>query len=174
MTWEQKVLQKQRELERLQRKKRVLKCLCTNQEFHLQNQKEKRKNKVYNFLIIAILFDFLHYNIYPLFAEEIQYYIYNCTQSIAFLLYIYVIYLFIPKERLLMHFVINSWLWFSIGDVIEIVYNSKEVDFLNMEHIALFVSVLLFCYKFNKQLYLELKILGIGFKLALWKSILFN
>ena len=73
-----------------------------------------------------------------------------------------------------MHFVINSWLWFSIGDVIEIVYNSKEVDFLNMEHIALFVSVLLFCYKFNKQLYLELKILGIGFKLALWKSILFN
>ena len=105
MTWEQKVLQKQKELERLQRKKRVLKCLCTSQESQHQNQNQK--NKVYHFLIIAILFDFLHYNIYPLFAEGLQYYIYNCTQSIAFLLYIYVIYLFIPKERLLMHFVIN-------------------------------------------------------------------
>ena len=172
MTWEQKVLQKQKELERLQRKKRVLKCLCTSQESQYQNQNQK--NKVYHFLIIAILFDFLHYNIYPLFAEGLQYYIYNCTQSIAFLLYIYVIYLFIPKERLLMHFVINSWLWFSIGDVIEIVYNSKEVDFLNMEHITLMISVLIFCYKFHKQLYLELKILGVGLKLAVWKSILFN
>jgi len=172
MTWEQKVLQKQKELERLQRKKRVLKCLCTSQEFQYQNQNQK--NKVYHFLIIAILFDFLHYNIYPLFAEGLQYYIYNCTQSIAFLLYIYVIYLFIPKERLLMHFVISSWLWFSIGDVIEIVYNSKEINFLNMEHITLMISVLLFCYKFHKQLYLELKILGVGLKLAVWKSILFN
>lgn len=171
MTWEQKVLQKSRELEHLQRKKKVLSCLCTNQEFQSQNQKN---DKPYYFLIIAILFDFLHYNVHPLFAEDLQYYIYNCTQSITFLLYIYVIYLFVPKERLLMHFIINSWLWFSVGDVIEIVYNSKEVNFLNMEHIALFISVLIFCYKFNKQLYLEFKILWVGLKLAVWKSILQN
>lgn len=166
MTWEQKILLKTKELERLQRKKQVLKCLCTSQESQYQNQ----SNKVYYFLIIAILFDFLHYNIHPLFVEDLQYYIYNCTQSISFLLYIYVIYLFVPKERLLMHFIINSWLWFSVGDVIEIVYDSKEVNFLNMEHIALFFSVLFFCYKFRKQLYLEIRILN----LLIWKSISVN
>lgn len=113
------------------------------------------------------MFDFIHYNIYPLFAEDIQLYVYDATQSITFLLYIYAIYKLIPKQFLTMHFITCAWLWFSVGDTASIIYDSKTLEYFDLEHVCLFINVLIFSYKFYDELYLRYEILMCRFKLIL-------
>jgi hypothetical protein len=126
---------------------------------HLQRQSK--------WVLIAFIFDLLHYNIYPLFAEGQQLYIYDATQSIAFLFYIYAIHKLIPKELMLMHFVTGAWLWFSVGDVFNVVYNADALQDLRFENWCLLLNVFMFSYKFNDELLLRYRIYMCWFKLVL-------
>ena len=84
-------------------------------------QKLKQSSK---FVIFAIVFDYFHYSLWELFPEAQQIYIYDSTQSLAFLFYVYAIYKMIPEQLQIMNAVCSMWLWFSVGDCITIIYSS--------------------------------------------------
>jgi len=164
--WEKQELKKrivQKELEHLQKRRKVENYANLDLVNHLQ-----RKSK---FVIFAIIFDLLHYNIYPLFDEGLQLYVYDSTQSIAFLFYIYAIYKLIPKELVLMHFILGAWLWFSIGDVFNVVYVSNGLDGLRLENWLLLFNVSVFSYKFRDELYLRWEILRFNLNMERYEGV---
>lgn len=147
-----------KELVDLQKRKKGVNYVNQDLVKHLQKQSK--------WILIAFIFDLLHYNIYPLFAEN-QLYVYDATQSIAFLFYIYAIHKLIPKELMLMHFVTGAWLWFSIGDVFNVVYNANALQDLRLENWCLLLNVFMFSYKFNDEMLLKYRIAMCWFKLVL-------
>lgn len=162
-TWEQIKRRKitvQKELVDLQRRKKVESYV--SHESLLNHLKRSSK-----WVLIAFIFDLIHYNIYPLFAEDSQLYVYDATQSIAFLFYIYAIHKLIPKELMLMHFITGAWLWFSIGDVFNVVYDADVLEGIRFENWCLLLNVFMFSYKFNNELLLRYNIYMCWFKLIL-------
>ena len=160
--WEKQELKKRialKELEHLRKRKKVERCVNLDLVDHLQSNSK--------YIILAILFDVIHYNIYPLFDEGVQLWVYDSTQSIAFLFYIYAIYKIIPKQLLMVHFILSTWLWFSIGDVFNVVYNVNNTIGFRLENLLLLFNLFIFGYKFRKELYLRLEILICRFKLIL-------
>ena len=132
---------------------------------NLENQDlVKHLQKQSKWVLIAFIFDLIHYNIYPLFPEDSQIYVYDASQSIAFLFYIYAIYKLIPKQLMLMHFITSAWLWFSVGDVFNVVYGLEGV---RLENWCLLLNLLLFAYKFKDELLLRIEILICYTKLVL-------
>jgi len=132
---------------------------------NLENQDlVKHLQKQSKWVLIAFIFDLIHYNIYPLFPEDSQIYVYDASQSIAFLFYIYAIYKLIPKELMLMHFITSAWFWFSVGDVFNVVYGLEGV---RLENWCLLLNLLLFAYKFKDELLLRIEILICYTKLVL-------
>ena len=138
----------QKEQEDHQRKRKVESYENQDLVKHLQKQSK--------WILLAFIFDLIHYNIYPLFSEDSQLYVYDSTQAIAFLFYIYAIYKLIPKQLMLMHFITSAWLWFSIGDVFNVVYNT---DYVNLENWCLLFNLILFAFKFRYELLLRIEIL---------------
>ena len=162
-TWERIKRRKitvQKELEGLQRRKKAESYV--NHESLLNHLKKQSK-----WVLIAFIFDLIHYNIYPLFAEDSQMYVYDATQSIAFLFYIYAIHKLIPKELMLMHFITGAWLWFSVGDVFNVVYDADVLKGIRFENWCLLLNVFMFSYKFNNELLLRYNIYRCWFKLIL-------
>jgi hypothetical protein len=94
-------------------------------------------------------------------------YVYDTSQSVAFLLYIYAIYKLVPEQLMLMHFITSAWLWFSIGDVFNMVYNADAIESIRFENWLLLFNVFLFSYKFKYELLLKYEILLYAFKLRL-------
>jgi hypothetical protein len=143
------------------------------QDDHLRKKKEekcenhvlKHLQKQSKWVLVAIVFDLIHYNIYPIFPEELQLYVYDSTQSIAFLFYIYAIYKIIPKQLMLMHFILSAWVWFSLGDVFNVVYNYNAVNEIRFENYCLLLNILMMCYKFREHLYLQYAILLFNLKI---------
>ena len=160
--WEKQIVKKrtvQKELVDLLKRKKDERCENPKLERHLKRN--------FKFIIIAFLFDFVHYNIYPLFAEGSQLYVYDATQSIAFLFYIYAIYKLIPKQYVMYQFILSCWLWFSLGDVFNVVYNTNLVTGFSLENVCLLFNVFVFSYKFRYELYLRCNILICRLKLVL-------
>ena len=124
----------------------------------------------FKYVVVAIIFDLLHYNIYPFFEEAYQVHIYDSSQSMAFLLYIYALYKVIPKEIIIAHFVLSTWLWYSIGDVINVVYELNHPG-LKLENILLLLNFLIFTYKFRSQMSLRIDIFICEIKLVLHERI---
>jgi len=158
-TRKQRKQQKQVEQEDHQRRKKAGNYENQDLVKHLQKQSK--------WILIAFIFDLIHYNIYPLFNEDSQLYVYDASQSIAFLFYIYAIYKLIPEELILMHFITSAWLWFSIGDVFNVVYNTGAIQGLRLENWCLLFNILVFSYKFRYELLLRLEILICYTKLML-------
>jgi len=123
-------------------------------------------------IILACVFDLIHYNIYPLFEEHLHIYIYDSTQSIAFLLYIYAIYKLIPEKLLIMHLLLTSWLWFSIGDVLNVVYNYGSTQEYNFDNLFLMFTVLQISYKFRHNILLNLEVLRFNLKIERYEGVL--
>ena len=88
----------------------------------------------------------------------------------AFLLYIYALYKVIPKEIIIAHFVLSTWLWYSIGDVINVVYELNHPG-LKLENILLLLNFLIFTYKFRSQMSLRIDIFICEIKLVLHERI---
>ena len=123
-------------------------------------------------ILLAVVFDLLHYNIYPLFDEHLHLYIYDSSQSIAFLFYIYAIYRLIPKELIIMSVVTSTWLWFSVGDVFNVVYNYNAVNEVRLDNIFLVFNVIMLCYKFRGYLYLQWEIFKFNLKIDRYEGVL--
>jgi hypothetical protein len=149
----------QKEQEDHQRKRKVGNLENQDLVKHLQKQSK--------WVLIAFIFDLFHYNIYPLFSQDSQLYVYDTSQSVAFLLYIYAIYKLVPEQLMLMHFITSAWLWFSIGDVFNMVYNADAIESIRFENWLLLFNVFLFSYKFKYELLLKYEILLYAFKLRL-------
>jgi len=156
---EQKKLIIQKELVDLQKRKKAERCESPRLERHLKRN--------FKFVLLAFIFDFVHYNIYPFFDEGSQLYVYDATQSIAFLFYIYAIYKLIPKQYIMYQFILSSWLYFSLGDVFNVVYNANTVIGLQLENVCLLFNLFVFSYKFRHELYLRYNILMCKAKLVL-------
>lgn len=127
-------------------------------------QKLKQSSK---YVLIAFIFDCVHYSLWEYFPEDSQLYVYDASQSVAFLLYIYAIHKLIPEQLMLMHFITSAWLWFSIGDVFNMVYNADAIESIRFENWFLLFNVFLFSYKFKYELLLKYEILLYAFKLRL-------
>jgi len=132
----------------------------------------KHLKKQSKWILVAVVFDLLHYNIYPWFDEQLHLYVYDSTQSIAFLFYIYAIYKLIPDKLVIMHVIMSMWLWFSIGDVFNVVYNYNAVNEIRLENILLLVNTIMLCYKFRDYLYLQWAIFEVNLKIDKYEGVL--
>ena len=122
-------------------------------------------------VIVAAVFDLIHYNIYPVFEEHLHLYIYDSCQSVAFLLYIYAIYKLIPKNLVIMHVLLTAWLWISVGDVLSIVYNYNATQEFNFDNLFLMFTILQICYKFRNNLHLHLEVLRFNLKIERYEKV---
>lgn len=138
-----------------------------NSENHVLDHLQKSSK----WIILAVVFDLIHYNIYPLFEEHLHLYIYDSCQSVAFLLYIYAIYKLIPEKLAIMHVLLTAWLWVSVGDVLNIVYNYKSTQEFDFDNLFLMVTILQICYKFRNNLYLHLEVLRFNLKIERYEKL---
>ena len=143
----------------------------TRKKENCENHVLKHLQKNSKWVIVAIIFDLIQYNIYPLFDVYLHLYIYDSCQSLAFLFYIYAIYKLIPEDLTTMHLILNAWLWFSVGDVINVVYDYNSIKKFNFDNLFLMFSVLQLCYKFRNNLYLNLEFLRFNLKIQRYEQI---
>lgn len=143
----------------------------TRKKENCENHVLKHLQKNSKWVIVAIIFDLIQYNIYPLFDVYLHLYVYDSCQSLAFLFYIYAIYKIIPEDLTTMHLILNAWLWFSIGDVINVVYDYNSIKKFNFDNLFLMFSVLQLCYKFRNNLYLNLEFLRFNLKIQRYEQI---
>ncbi len=141
-----------------QRKKRGVKCERAGLQEVLMAVKLKQLSK---YIIFAFLFDYIHYDLWVFFPEHLQLYAYDATQSLAFLFYIYAVYklFYLFKEYTPIMYAISSlWLWFSVGDVVTIIYSTKTLEALQLEHCCMGLNMFVLSYKYrdNLRLYFEL------------------
>ena len=136
-----------------------------------ENHVLKHLKKQSKWIIVAVVFDLIHYNLYPLFNKDLHLYIYDSSQSIAFLFYIYAIYKLIPNQLVFMQVLLTSWLWFSIGDVVNVVYNYNAVNELRLDNVFLFITVLQLSYKFRNNLYLYLEVFRFNLKVEKYETV---
>lgn len=143
----------------------------TRKKENCENHVLKHLQKNSKWVIVAIIFDLIQYNIYPLFDVYLHLYVYDSCQSLAFLFYIYAIYKLIPEDLTTMHLILNAWLWFSVGDVINVVYDYNSIKKFNFDNLFLMFSVLQLCYKFRNNLYLNLEFLRFNLKIQRYEQI---
>jgi len=160
------------------RRKTELKNVIVQGDQRRTRKKENCESLVLNHLqknskwvIIAVIFDLIQYNIYPLFDEYLHLYIYDSCQSVAFLFYIYAIYKLVPNDLMIMHLLLTAWLWFSIGDVLNVVYNYESANGFNFDNLFLMFSVLQLCYKFRNNLHLHLEVLRFNLKIERYEKV---
>ena len=94
----------------------------------------------------------LHYNIHPLFKDspELMWKVYDCIQSLIFLMLYYAFYLKIHETFKVMKFLIHGWLWYAVGDLIQEIQGDNYLDYLDLEHVSLvltLISIPIFVYK---------------------------
>jgi hypothetical protein len=143
----------------------------TRKKENCENHVLRHLQKNSKWVIVAIIFDLIQYNIYPLFDEYLHLYIYDSCQSVAFLFYIYAIYRLIPEDLTTMHLILNAWLWFSIGDVINVVYDYNSIQKFNFDNLFLMFSVLQLSYKFKNNLHLNLEFLRFNLKIQRYEQV---
>ena len=143
----------------------------TRKKENCENHVLRHLQKNSKWVIVAIIFDLIQYNIYPLFDEYLHLYIYDSCQSVAFLFYIYAIYRLIPEDLTTMHLILNAWLWFSIGDVINVVYDYNSIKKFNFDNLFLMFSVLQLSYKFKNNLHLNLEFLRFNLKIQRYEQV---
>ena len=162
-------------MEKWELRKQQKQIVQIEQEDHQRRRKEGNLGKVDSqvvqklkqsskYVLLAFIFDLFHYSLWEYFPEDSQIYVYDASQSIAFLFYIYAIYKLIPKQLMLMHFITSAWLWFSVGDVFNVVY---ALEGIRLENWCLLLNLLLFAYKFKDELLLRYEILICYTKLVL-------
>ena len=151
----------------LQRKRKVESL--ENQECQNLIQKLKQSSK---YIIFAIVFDYFHYSLWEKFPEHLQLYVYDSSQSLAFLFYIYAIFKMIPKKLMVMYSIVSMWLWFSIGDVVAMVYSNKTIETIPFEYYCLYFNIVMLCYKFRDYLYLQWEIFRFNLKIDGYEGIL--
>ena len=143
----------------------------TRKKENCENHVLRHLQKNSKWVIVAIIFDLIQYNIYPLFDEYLHLYIYDSCQSVAVLFYIYAIYRLIPEDLTTMHLILNAWLWFSIGDVINVVYDYNSIQKFNFDNLFLMFSVLQLSYKFKNNLHLNLEFLRFNLKIQRYEQV---
>jgi len=143
----------------------------TRKKENCENHVLRHLQKNSKWVIVAIIFDLIQYNIYPLFDEYLHLYIYDSCQSVAFLFYIYAIYRLIPEDLTTMHLILNAWLWFSVGDVINVVYDYNSIQKFNFDNLFLMFSVLQLSYKFKNNLHLNLEFLRFNLKIQRYEQV---
>jgi hypothetical protein len=90
--------------------------------------------------------------LWGLFPEPSQLYVYDSSQSLSFLLYIYVIYKLVSlfeAEIPIIYAICSLWLWFSVGDVITIVYSVKTIEALKLEYCCMSFNLFALLYKYR-------------------------
>jgi len=143
----------------------------TRKKENCENHVLRHLQKNSKWVIVAIIFDLIQYNIYPLFDEYLHLYIYDSCQSVAFLFYIYAIYRLIPEDLTTMHLILNAWLWFSVGDVINVVYDYNSIQKFNFDNLFLMFSFLQLSYKFKNNLHLNLEFLRFNLKIQRYEQV---
>ncbi len=71
-----------------------------------------------------------------------------------------------------MHLLLTSWLWFSIGDVLNVVYNYKSMQEYNFDNLLLMFTVLQISYKFRHNILLNLEVLRFNLKIERYEGVL--
>ena len=140
-------------------------------EYHQQDLKARLKQSS-KYVLIAIGFDFIHYDLWSLFPEELHLYIYDATQSLSFLLYIYAIYKFFRKEETpIMYSVLSMWLWFSVGDCLTMVYGSKTIEGMRIEYYCLYLNLFVLSYKFRNYIYFYIELMRFNLKVEKYETV---
>jgi len=165
-------LKEVKELESHQRKRKGVSL-----EKDVLNQQVVRQRLLQSskYVVLGIVFDFVHYDFWGWFPEHLHTYIYDSSQSIAFLLYIYAIYDIFSRFKNIvpvMYGLISMWLWFSIGDAFTMVYANKTLEGLRIEYYCLAGNILILCYKFRDYLYLQWAIFEVNLKIDKYEGVL--
>ena len=125
------------------------------------------------YVILAFIFDYVHYDLWGFFPDPLQVYVYDSSQSIAFLLYIYAICKFFDKDNTpIMYAICTTWLWFSVGDAFTMVYFHKTLEGLRIEYYCMWFNVIMLCYKFRGYLYLQWEIFKFNLKIDRYEGVL--
>ena len=77
----------------------------------------------------------------------------------------------IPGDLIIMHLLLTAWLWFSVGDVLNVVYNYESTKEFNFDNLFLMFSVLQLCYKFRNNLHLHLEVLRFNLKIETYEKV---